>query len=67
LSGFDVEFVAVLSRDAISLKTVPMNNLRSKSQCYPTSAYLKSLSSLYGERKSLYFILKVESLFLKHA
>jgi hypothetical protein len=44
LSGFDIEFVVVLSHEAISLKRVPMHNQRSKSQCYPTSAYLKSFS-----------------------
>lgn len=49
LSGFDIEFVVVLSHEAISLKRVPMHNQRSKSQCYPTSAYLKSFSFLYGE------------------
>ena len=58
LSGFDDEFVVVLSHEVISLRTVLMHNQRSKFQCYPTFAYLKSFSSLYGERKSLYFILK---------
>jgi hypothetical protein len=31
LSGFDIEFVVVLSHEAISLRTVPMHNQRSNS------------------------------------